>query len=244
LTKKNIHFLFLLHLAAGTVSAQLPALDYASIENELKAGAANHVEFKQVSDTPIVYRAWGVWNFRHSAQEVAAVALDFDHYTTIFRYVYRCDRITSKVRSVSPLGTLYVEGRAAIARVWAIGNIDTLAWSDSLHLRFIAHQNEDHKLESAWSYQEPGWLNYRTHGVRLAAFVVGSGPDSCRVGIMAQGWVKSPMPVWLVSMATGIILPQLLQDIEKEVVRRAEERKPKEPPWYSKWYKAVEGWFF
>jgi hypothetical protein len=243
-TKGSFALCALLHLAGAAAAAQFPAFDYRSIENSVKSGVANRVEFKQVSDTPIVYRAWGIWNFRRPASAVAAVALDFDNYPGIFRYVFRCDRITGRLRSISPLGSWYVEGRAAIARVWAIGNIDTLCWTDSSHLRFIAHQNEDPQLESAWSYQEPGWLNYRTHGVRLAAFVVGAGPDSCRVGIVAQGWVKSAMPQWLVSLAANIVLPQLMQDLDKEVARRIEERKPKGAPWYRAWYHAVRGFFF
>jgi hypothetical protein len=238
--KTGLPALCLLLALAGTGFADWRAFDYSFIEHELQARAANHVAFEQLSDTPVVlYRAWGVWNFKHSATEVAAVALDFDHYPRIFRYVYRVDRISEPQKIVRPLGTLYVEGRAAFARVWAIGNIDTLCWVDSSHLRLIAGQNEDKRLESKWSYQEPGWLNYRTHGVRLAALVTGEGNDSCRVGIVAQGWVRHPMPQWLVRMATAIVLPQLLQDLETEVARRAEALKPKEATWYNKWYHAV-----
>jgi hypothetical protein len=231
-------FCLLLMLAWATFAGQ-PSFDYGFIENELRAGAQNHVEFKQVSDTPIVYRASGVWNFSHPASEVGAVALDFAAYPRIFRYVYRCERIVEPKNRVRPLGTLYVEGRAAVARVWAIGNIDTLCWTDSSHLRFFASQNEDRLLESRFGRNESGWLNYRTFSVRLAALVVPAGRDSCRVGVVAQGWVKHPMPQWLVRLAMNIILPQLMRDLEQEVVRRAEWRAPKQAAWYRKWYHSV-----
>jgi hypothetical protein len=233
-----ISFVMALAIAA-TASGKLPPLDWVPVENEARAGADNHVEFKQVSDTPIVYRAWGMWNFAHPASEVAAVALDFASYPRIFHYVYRCERIIEPKNRVRPLGTFYVEGRAAIARVWSIGNIDTLSWRDSSCLRFFASQNEDRVLESRLGGNEKGWLNYRTFGVRLASFIVASGKDSCRIGIVAQGWVTHPMPNWLVGLGVNIILPQLLQDMEKEVARRADLRAPKDAAWYDKWYRAM-----
>jgi hypothetical protein len=88
-------------------------------------------------------------------------------------------------------------------------------------------------------------LNFRTYGVHCAAFIVGAGQDSCRLGIVAQGWATQSMPQWLVRMAMNIILPQLFRNIESEVMRRAEERKPKETgtQWYNKWYEAVRRFF-
>jgi hypothetical protein len=47
-------------------------------------------------------------------------------------------------------------------------------------------------------------------------------------------------------MAMNIILPQLLRNIEREVMRRAEERKPKEETgtqWYGRWYEALRRFF-
>jgi hypothetical protein len=233
-----ISFVMLLSFAV-TASGKLPAFDWVPAENEARAGADNHVEFKQISDTPIVYRAWGVWNFNHPASEVAAVALDFASYPRIFHYVYRCERIIEPKNRVRPLGSFYVEGRAAIARVWSIGNIDTLSWKDSSCLRFFASQNQDPVLESKFGGNESGWLNYRTYGVRLAAFVVAAGRDSCRIGIVAQGWVTHPMPQWLVRLGVNIILPQLLKDLDSEVIRRADLRTPKNATWYNKCYHAV-----
>jgi hypothetical protein len=223
-------------MLAGKVPADYLTFDYSSIENEVKSGGKNHVGLTKISDTPIVYRASCVWNFRHPVSQVAKVALDFSRYTHIFRYVYRCDRIVKPKEHLCSLGTWYVEGRAAIARVWAIGNIDTLCWTDSSHLRFLASQNEDPFLEARWRSQKQGWLNFRTHVVHIAAFVVAAGRDSCRIGVVAQGEVKQPMPQWLVAMATNIILSQLLSDIESEVARRVEEHKKKEAPWYRRWF--------
>jgi hypothetical protein len=234
----------LLMLSCRTFAFRAP-FEYGFIENELKLHVANYVDIKKLSDKPIEYRVWGVWNFPHPVSEVAAVALDFDNYTHIFQYVFRCDRITEPKNKVCVKGTLYVEGRAALVRAWAIGNIDSLCWTDSSHLRFIASQNEDRLLESKWSHQARGWLNFRTYGVHCAAFIVGAGQDSCRLGIVAQGWATQSMPQWLVRMAMNIILPQLFRNIESEVMRRAEERKPKETgtQWYNKWYEAVRRFF-
>jgi hypothetical protein len=139
-----------------------------------------------------------------------------------------------------------VEGRAAFARVWAIGNIDTICWKDSTILKFVAEQNEDRVLEKKWSYIEKGWLNYRTRGARIAAFVVAVGNDSCRIGIVAQGWVIKPMPHWLVKLAVDIVLPQILEDLEKEVGRRSSERDPKnviKEPWLKKVFKGISNLF-
>jgi hypothetical protein len=225
--------LFVVHAARGF------PFDYTAIENQVKSPVENYVEFKQVSDTPIVYRALGAWNFAHPASEVGEVALDFASYPRVFRYVYRCERIIEPKNRLKPLGTYYVEGRAAVARVWSIGNIDTLCWKDSSHLRFFAGQNQDRILESRFGIQEKGWLNFRTFGVRLAAFITAAGPDSCRIGIIAQGIVSNPMPQWLVRLGMSIILPQLLHDLENEVMRREQYRMPKQAPWYKKWYYTV-----
>jgi|GEM_PF-1329545 hypothetical protein len=244
--RNGVVALCLLQIFFLNAFARRVPFDYGFIENELKINVANYVEIKELSNTPAEYRVWGVWNYHHPVSEVAAVALDFDRYTRIFQYVFRCDRITEPKNRVCALGTWYVEGRAAVTRVWAIGNIDTLCWTDSSHLRFIASQNEDRFLEAKWSHLERGWLNYRTNGIRLAAFLVAAGRDSCRIGIMVQGWGTQSIPQWLVRMATNIILPHLLQNIESEVVRREEERKPREMPkeWYSKWYEALRQFFF
>ncbi len=238
--------LLALSAAEGTVRppGRLPAFDYGFVESLVHTGAANHVEFQQLSDTPVVYRAWGVWNLAHPAKAVAAVALDFGRYDQVFRYVYRCARIADpRGRVRGGLGTWYVEGRAAIARVWSIGAIDTIAWPDSSHLRFFASQNEDDALEIKWARQLPGWINYRTRGVRLAAFIAAAGPDSCRVGIIAQGWVWQAMPQWLINLASGIILPRLLSDLDKEVVRQIDGKPAAAPAWYKSWYRAVRRFF-
>jgi hypothetical protein len=243
----RLTFAFLMLCVPGlpSAAAKWPLFDWASVEREAQAGADNHVGFKQVSDTPIVYRATGVWNFAHPVPEIADVALDFASYPRIFHYVYRCERIIEPKNRVRPLGTYYVEGRAALARVWSIGNVDTIAWSDSTHLRFFAHQNEDRMLEAKFGGNESGWLNFRTYGVSLAAFIVASGRDSCRMGIVAQGWVTHPMPQWLVRLGMNIILPQLLKDLDKEVARKADLRAEaalgasKNAVWYHRWYHAV-----
>jgi hypothetical protein len=217
-----------------------PSFDYGFVERMLASCADNHVEFQQLSDSPVVYRAWGVWKIAHPAKAVATVALDFGRYDQVFRYVYKCTPIKDpRTRFRRGQSTWYVEGRAAVARVWSIGIIDSVGWQDSSHLRFFASQTEDGYLESKWGHSLPGWLNYRTHGVRLAAFIVGAGKDSCRVGIVAQGWVWEPMPNWLVRLSTGIILPRLLADLDKEVSRRAREAVPTPTPWYKKWYRSV-----
>jgi hypothetical protein len=234
----------LLMLSCRTFAFRAP-FEYGFIENELKLHVVNYVDIKKLSDKPIEYRVWGVWNFPRPVSEVAAVALDFERYTHIFQYVFRCDRITEPKNRVCEKGTWYVEGRAALVRAWAMGNIDTLCWTDSSHLRFIASQNEDRFLESKWGHQQRGWLNYRTYGVHFAAFIVGAGQDSCRLGVVAQGWATQSMPQWLLRMATNVVLPQLLRNIESEVMRRAEERKPKEieTQWYNRWYEAVRRFF-
>jgi hypothetical protein len=236
--RRTVAFVMLFTFGA-IASGKWPVFDWVPVESEARAGAENHVEFKQVSDTPIVYRAWGLWNFHHPASEVATIALDFASYPRIFHYVYRCERIIEPKNRVRPMGTYYVEGRAAIARVWSIGNIDTLSWTDSSCLRFFASQNQDRLLESKFGNNESGWLNYRTFGVRLAAFVVAAGKDSCRLAILAQGWVTHPMPQWLVRLGVNIILPQLLKDLENEVGRRADLRTPPNASWYAKMYHAA-----
>ncbi len=127
--------------------------------------------------------------------------------------------------------------------MWSIGNIDTLAWRDSTHFKMIATQNEDRFLESKYGHSEKGMINYRTFNVHLAAFIVGAGKDSCRVGILAQGIVKNPMPQWLVKMAIKIILPQLMNDLQKEITRRREAKMPPRPTWYSKAVKSLRSFF-
>jgi hypothetical protein len=237
-------FLFILAISCACSAAHAPTpFTYDFIEKQLACGVLNTIEFKQIADTPVVYRVWGIWNFGHSAQDVALAAINFSGYPRIFRYVYRCDRLNDPAAR-GKLGTWYVEGRAVNARVWAIGDIDTLLWdSDSSTFKFIAHQNEDSRLEKQFNANKWGWLNYRTHGVRLAALVVANGPDSCRVGIIAQGWVRTPMPEWLITLGTNIVLPQLLCDLEDEVRKVIRERRKLEGPWYEQVIKFFGGMF-
>jgi hypothetical protein len=227
--------LILIPLLCTTLNAFRQSFDYRFVEEELqKPLCRNRVGFTQISDTPIVYRAWGTWNFPHPVSEIAEVALDFSRYPKTFNYVYRCDRIIEPENRIAPSGTWYVEGRASFARVWAIGDIDTILWTDSAHLRLFSRQNEDRRLEKKWSYREPGWLNFRTHGVNLAAFIVAAGPDSSRVGIVVQGWVRKSMPQWLIRLSISMILPQFLRDLDNAVQRRSAARAQKNMPWYNK----------
>jgi hypothetical protein len=155
------------------------------------------------------------------ARQVAAVTLDLPSYPKTFGNVYRCERITAPPRLAGKNGTWYLEGRTFRIRIWAIGDVDSL-WCapDSSRVRLFAHQNENRMLERGWGHALPHWMNYRTRGLKLAAFVEPRGPDSCRVGIIAQGWVNNPMPDWLTRLAVHYIMPDLFDDLEKEVERR------------------------
>jgi hypothetical protein len=240
-----ILLIFLIQNVCG-INKNIP-FDYSFLIKLLNSQTKNRVEFTEIYDAPITYQAWGIWNFPFPASKVAEVALDFKNYPKIFKNVYRCDLITEPPYRVSKLGTYYVEGRAAFARVWAIGDIDTIVWQDSSFLKFIAHQNEDRLLEARWSYFEKRWLNYRTHGVKLAAFIVGNKQDSCRLGIVVRGWVTKRMPSWLVKMAIEIILPQLLMDLENEVSHRniIEQKKKKiNEPWYKQIFNKIRDFIF
>jgi len=220
-------------------SAGIPAFEYDFLEKELQCATRNHVEFMQIADTPIVYRTWGVWNVKGAANEATDVAIDFYNYASIFRHVYRCERIMAPKSRVSAIGTWFVDGRASLARVWSIGNIDTLLRSDSLGVKLIARQNENRYLEATWGRNEHGLLNYRTYGLRLAAFIVPVGVDSCRIGVVAQGVVKQAMPKWLIRLAIKLILPRLMEDLQREITRRMDLKKPKPTPWYDHWVQTM-----
>lgn len=196
-------------------------LQYGEVLAEVRTGGSNKVEFRQVADTPLTYSAWGVWSFPYTVREAAVVALDFDRYTEVFRHVYRCERVRGPYRSLSPLGTWYVEGRASVARVWAVGNVDVISWAtvDSSEMRLFASQNRDSLIEKRYREVLGGWINLRTYGLRVAAFVAQRGDDSCRVGIVVQGIVSKPMPVWLVNLAIKVVMPVLLTDFGREIER-------------------------
>lgn len=220
-------------LLTGTVRAGGgPPLDYSVILQKLRSSTVNTVDLQYVGRAPITYQAWGVWTIPYSTRQVASVALDIARYPTVFSHVYRCDSITSPRGMVSPLGTWYVEGRAAMARIWAIGNIDSLVWNaDSSEVRLLASQNENRELEKQWRTVLPGWFNFRTRGLRLAAIIVPLGTDSCRVGLVAQAWVNKPMPEWLIRLAIQVVFPKLLQDLDAEV-RRKFPRAPRRWLWW------------
>jgi len=220
--------LLIASLAVSTAYAKpapyLPALEYGSLLDSLRTGRRNIVDMKLVNSKPLAYRAWGAWTIPHSMNQVAAVALDFARYPETFTHVFRCERVPGPPKVVSPLGTWYLEGRAMMARVWAIGDIDTLR-RDSLELHLIASGNENRRLEAQWRQVLPGWINFRTRGLRLAAFVVAHGPDSCRVGVLGETCVSRPMPEWILKFALSVVLPRLLEDLDREVARR--DRRPK-----------------
>ncbi len=205
--------------------------DYSHVLSCARGNDGDWVDFDAVGDNPTVYRASGVWTFPYSIQTVAQVALDLEAYPEIFRHVHRCERITEPARILSPLGTWYVEGRATRARVWAIGNIDSIQWSaDSTELHLFASQNEHRWLEARWRQVLPRWITLRTHGLRLGAFVVAHGSDSCRVGIVAQSLTNKPMPGWLCELAVNLVLPMLLQDLQEEIGCR--NPKPRKKRWW------------
>ncbi|MBD3241907.1 MAG: hypothetical protein GF331_15060 [Chitinivibrionales bacterium] len=208
-------------LLAPSAGAGLPVrFDYSSVLAALHDSTGNFVDIELVDRGRLWYRAWAAWTLPHPMRSVATAALDFGSYPETFSYVYRCDRITRPQRVVSSLGTWYLEGRAGVARVWAIGDIDSLWWNaDSTEMRVVASQNENKGLESVWREVLPGWMNFRTRGLRLAAFVVAHGEDSCRVGIVAETKVNKPMPQWLVKFAVQIVLPRLLRELELAIPR-------------------------
>jgi len=211
-----------------TVAGQAaPApFEYESLLSTLNGPAENKVGIDRVQDTPVTYRVWGTWTLARPFREVASVALDFPAYSRTFRYVYKCVRITEPLLKTSRFGTWYVEGRSMHVRVWAIGDIDSISCgTDSTNVLFFAHQNENLWLAKQWQQILPWWMNFRTHGVRMAAFVVARGRDSCSVGVVVQGWVSRPMPQWLVKLAVHYILPRLFQDLEAETEQRFHRNK-------------------
>jgi hypothetical protein len=218
-----------------TVAGQAMPLpfEYNSLLLMLSGPVENKVGIDRVLDTPITYRVWGTWAIARPSREVASVALDFPAYSRTFRDVYKCVRITTPPVKASRFGTWYVEGRAMRVRIWSIGDIDSISCGiDSTKVRFFAHQNENFWLEKQWQHALPWWMNYRTHGLRMAAFVVARGHDSCSVGVVVQGWVNSPMPQWLIKLAAHYILPRLFRGLEAETERRFPRNKVN---WFRWW---------
>ena len=219
-------FILALSVAAWCASPPAPPpktvpFNFAPVLALLQGPAVDKIGLDQVTASPVTYTAWGVRTIARPARQVASVALDLPSYTKTFSNVHRCERITDPARLVSKTGTWYLEGRAFRVRILAIGDIDSLVYGpDSSSIRLFAHQNENRLLERKWLQALPRWMNYRTHALRLAAFVQARGPDSCSIGIMAQGWVKDPMPEWLTRMAIRYIMPNLFDDLEAEVERR------------------------
>ncbi len=194
--------------------------EYESLLTMLRDSVRNAVDVQLLDRGQLWYRAWGAWTLPHSIHAVADIALDFKRYPTVFTHVYRCDRVTEPEHRVARLGTWYLEGRAPPARVWSIGNVDTIWWNaDSTEMHLTASQNDDKRLESVWREVLPGWMNFRTRGLRLAACVVARGDDSCRVGVVAEMRVSKPMPRWLVKLAVQIVLPRLLHDLDLAIPR-------------------------
>jgi hypothetical protein len=207
-------------LTVTALSGSVP-FDYSLLYYRMRATDENITDLRIINRQPLVYQAWGVWSIPRSVQQVALVALDFPRYPEMFKYVYRCEQVTGPSYVIKPLGTWYLEGRAMRARVWAIGNIDTLMWcNDSTEVRLIASQNANRALNAQWRVRLQNWINFITLDLRLAAIVTAKGPDSCRVGIVAQSRVNKPMPDWLSRLAVNVILPRMFEDIEREVVTR------------------------
>lgn len=212
-------------LVAGVFSARAVPVrqdrfDHQALVGMLRDSLRNVVDVQLLDRGQLWYRAWGAWTLPHPMRSVAATALDFERYATVFTHVHRCERVTEPARLVGRLGTWYLEGRARPARVWAIGNIDTLWWNaDSTEMHLVASQNEHKALESVWREVLPGWMNFRTRGLRLAACVVALGEDSCRVGVIAETRVSKPMPQWLVKLAVQMVLPRLLRDLDLAIPR-------------------------
>ncbi len=218
---------------ARSALPDLLRVEYQSLLRELRDSTRNTVDIELIDRGLLWYRAWGTWTIPHSVREAGRVALDFENYPDVFRHVYRCEPVREPRRLVAPLGTWYLEGRAGMARVWAIGNVDTLRWNaDSTEMHLIASQNEHKGLETMWREVLPGWINFRTRRLKLAAFVVARGADSCRVGVVAETWVNKPMPEWLVKFAVQLVLPRLLQDLDLAVARTA----PPIPPARKRWW--------
>jgi len=212
-------------------------LDYTLVLNQLNHSRKNNTGFEYFSTKPLTYQVWGVWNLRRKTKEVAVAAIDFSRYPGALRFVHRCDPVLVPKEILGSQGTWYVEGRAMVARIWAIGNIDSVFWNqDSTEFRLVASQNENFILERQWRTVLPHWLNYRTHGLRFAAIIRKTGVDSCRIAVVAQAFVNEPMPKWLVRAAVRVILPGLLRDFETMVYNRFKESPNQaKPSWWKIW---------
>ena len=203
--------------AGDTVSA----FDYGFIKNDAMSGAKNHVNIERISRKPLVYRAWGVWSFPFPIENTVNVALDFERYADIFRHVHRSERVADPAGITAELGTWYIEGRGGgIARIWAIGDIDSLVWDDSLTLRCMASQNEDSALNARYRETVDDLYNLEVSRLRLAAIVHGRQDTVTTVGIVAQAQTAISIPQWLFKLGIRIILPRTLKDIEKELESR------------------------
>jgi len=177
-----------------------------------------HVEV--LSKEPPRYFGFGFYSMEYSKEELASVMLDFENYADIFRYVHTFKAITEPEERISQLGTWFGEGRAAFARLCAVGDIDSIIYLDSSELQLFVSLNKDSLLHEVWMHDLEGWLNVTVEDLHLSGYIRAQGSNRCRIGIIADVTTAASVPRWLMHLAIRIVLPRIIKDAEDEIERR------------------------
>lgn len=218
----HIFSLIPLSLACSVValSATTPALFSPRQFDKLLSASTSTTTIERVKSQPPVYRAciFRTFPFRRSAIE--AVVFDFPTFPTTFRYVYKLIRIDGSSHDSSrPQGSWFGEGRAGIARLWGIGDVRDFNRTPKRTTLQVT-QNSDEGLNARYRQEQRNFFTVEVRNLVLACYLEPRGADSCRMGIVAQAQPLVALPPWLFQLGLRIVLPRMIEDLEREIVRR------------------------
>jgi hypothetical protein len=209
-------------LLSAAPSAPLPL---QQLEKLLSAPTAT-TTIERVKSQPPVYRSCIFRTLPYRRSAIEAVLLDFPTFPTTFRYVYQLKRIDGRAHDSShPQGIWFGEGRAGIARLWGIGDVHSFNRTETRTTLQVT-QNSDEELNGRYRHEQRNFFTVEVRDLVLVCYLEPRGADSCRLGIVAQAQPLVALPPWLFELGLRIVLPRMIEDLQREVERRSGTRGP------------------
>jgi hypothetical protein len=163
-----------------------------------------------------VFQSFTVKTINHEFHNVENLLKDWRKYAEISKYMRRAILINPKSADSIPQ-TLFLEMGNYFAVSWYVSNMYFSYLNDSNEMCIYYKQNPDGKLNEKWKKEVKGLFKVGYYDYIMWYRLKDLGNGKTRLALVAFVEPTIWIPVWLNKLASKIIFPGLLKEIDKEL---------------------------
>ena len=180
------------------------------------SGEAQITVVTAVKERHMVYRSFTVRTIYHEFGRVEELLTDMRKYYEISKYLRRAIPIDTTSPD-SQSRTYFLEMGIFLATSWYMSDVYTRYSNDSKEMRIILKQHRDSILYEKWKNEVKGIFKVGYYDFIIWYRLKDLGNGKTRLAITAFVEPTIWIPVWLNKLASKIIFPGLLKEIDKEL---------------------------